>query len=193
MSAPNELLWALIGLLLTIGGTFPEAFVTNAPWDWSGKGVHTVSLGVTYQIGAVLLAGCLGGKNAGALSQIAYVVLGLNLPVFTQGGGISYLKEPSFGYLLGFIAGAWVCGYLAFRMPPRVESLAFSCICGLLTIHAYGVGYLIIFNTINLKAIGGLSLMQAILKYSIYPLPGQLVVVCAVTVLAFALRQLMFY
>jgi biotin transport system substrate-specific component len=78
-------------------------------------------------------------------------------------------------------------------MPPRVESLAFSCICGLLTIHAYGVGYLIIFNTINLKAIGGLSLMQAILKYSIYPLPGQLVVVCAVTVLAFALRQLMFY
>ena len=193
MSAPNELLWALIGLLLTIGGTFLEAFVTNAPWDWSGKGVHTVSLGVTYQIGAVLLAGCLGGKNAGALSQIAYVVLGLNLPVFTQGGGISYLKEPSFGYLLGFIAGAWVCGYLAFRMPPRVESLAFSCICGLLTIHAYGVGYLIIFNTINLKAIGGLSLMQAILKYSIYPLPGQLVVVCAVTVLAFALRQLMFY
>ncbi len=193
MSAPNELLWALIGLLLTIGGTFLEAFVTNAPWDWSGQGVHTVSLGVTYQIGAVLLAGCLGGKNAGALSQIAYVVLGLNLPVFTQGGGISYLKEPSFGYLLGFIAGAWVCGYLAFRMPPRVESLAFSCICGLLTIHAYGVGYLIIFNTINLKAIGGLSLMQAILKYSIYPLPGQLVVVCAVTVLAFALRQLMFY
>jgi biotin transport system substrate-specific component len=193
VSAPNELLWALIGLLLTIGGTFLEAFVTNAPWDWSGQGVHTVSLGVTYQIGAVLLAGCLGGKNAGALSQIAYVVLGLNLPVFTQGGGISYLKEPSFGYLLGFIAGAWVCGYLAFRMPPRVESLAFSCICGLLTIHAYGVGYLIIFNTINLKAIGGLSLMQAILKYSIYPLPGQLVVVCAVTVLAFALRQLMFY
>lgn len=193
MSAPNELLWALIGLLLTIGGTFLEAFVTNPPWDWSGQGVHTVSLGVTYQIGAVLLAGCLGGKNAGALSQIAYVVLGLNLPVFTQGGGISYLKEPSFGYLLGFIAGAWVCGYLAFRMPPRVESLAFSCICGLLTIHAYGVGYLIIFNTINLKASGGLSLMQAILKYSIYPLPGQLVVVCAVTVLAFALRQLMFY
>lgn len=193
MSAPNELLWALIGLLLTIGGTFLEAFVTNPPWDWSGQGVHTVSLGVTYQIGAVLLAGCLGGKNAGALSQIAYVVLGLNLPVFTQGGGISYLKEPSFGYLLGFIAGAWVCGYLAFRMPPRVESLAFSCICGLLTIHAYGVGYLIIYNTINLKAIGGLSLIQAILKYSIYPLPGQLVVVCAVTVLAFALRQLMFY
>jgi biotin transport system substrate-specific component len=193
VSAPNELLWALIGLLLTIGGTFLEAFITTPPWSWSGQGIHTVSLGVSYQIGAVLLTACLGGKNAGALSQIAYVVLGLNLPVFTQGGGISYLKEPSFGYLLGFIAGAWVCGYLAFRMPPRVESLAFSCLCGLLTIHVYGLGYLIIFHTFSLAKLGGLPLMQAIMKYSIYPLPGQLVVVCAITVLAFALRQLMFY
>lgn len=193
MSAPNELLWALIGLLLTIGGTFLEAFVTNPPWAWSEQGIDTVSLGVTYQIGAVLLAGCLGGRNAGALSQIAYIVLGLNLPVFTQGGGIGYLKEPSFGYLLGFIAGAWLCGFLAFRMPPRLESLAFSCICGLLTIHIYGLGYLMIFHTIHGGVADGLSLMEAIVKYSIYPLPGQMAVACAVTVLAFALRQLMFY
>lgn len=193
MSAPNELLWALIGLLLTIGGTFLEAFVTNPPWDWSGQGLHPVSLGVTYQIGAVLLTACLGGKNAGALAQIAYVVIGLNLPVFTQGGGLGYLKEASFGYLLGFIAGAWVCGFLAFRMPPRLESLAFSCICGLLTIHAYGIGYLIIFHTLSLSVTQKLPLIDAITKYSIYALPGQLVVVCAVTVLAFALRQLMFY
>ena len=195
VSAPNELLWALIGLLLTIGGTFVEAFVTNPPWDWSTQGIHTISLGVTFQIGAVLLVGCLGGKNAGALSQIAYIVLGLglNLKVFTQGGGIAYLKEPTFGYLLGFIAGAWVCGFLAFRTPPRVESLAFSCISGLLTVHVYGVVYLIIFHILNWKVIGGWPLIQAILKYSIYPLPGQLVEVCAVTVLAFALRQLMFY
>jgi biotin transport system substrate-specific component len=193
VSPPNELLWALIGLLLTIGGTFLEAFVTNPPWDWSGQGLHPVSLGVTYQIGAVLLTACLGGKNAGALAQIAYVFIGLNLPVFTQGGGLGYLKEASFGYLLGFIAGAWVCGFLAFRMPPRLESLAFSCICGLLTIHAYGIGYLIIFHTLSLSVPQKLSLIDAITKYSIYALPGQLVVVCAVTVLAFALRQLMFY
>lgn len=194
MSVPNELLWALIGLLLTIGGTFLEAFVTNAPWDWSGQGIHAVSLGVSYQIGAVLLTACLGGKNAGALAQIAYVVLGLNRPVFTNGGGMSYLKEPTFGYLLGFIAGAWVCGFLAFRMRPRVESLAFSCICGLLTIHIYGIGYLIIFHLFSLTVVKGLPLiMQAIMTYTIDLLPGQLVIVCAVTVLAFALRKLMFY
>ncbi|HBE19571.1 MAG TPA: biotin transporter BioY [Cyanobacteria bacterium UBA11149] len=194
MSAPNELIWALIGLLLTIGGTFLEAFVTNPPWDWFTHGLQTVSLGVTCQIGAVLLAGCLGGKNAGALSQIAYIVIGLNLPVFDQGGGLGYLKEPSFGYLLGFIAGAWVCGFLSFRMPPRLESLAFSCICGLFTVHIYGLAYLLVFHLIfNWASLGSLSLIEAILKYSIYPFPGQLVVVCAVTVVAFGLRQVLFY
>ncbi|MEO8891288.1 MAG: biotin transporter BioY, partial [Coleofasciculaceae cyanobacterium] len=142
---------------------------------------------------AVLLTACLGGKNAGALAQIAYIVLGLKLPVFTEGGGLNYLKEPTFGYLLGFIAGAWICGFLAFRMRPRVESLAFSCICGLLTIHIYGVVYLIIFHTLSPTVVKSLPLMQAIMTYTIYLLPGQLVVVCAVTVLAFALRKLMFY
>ncbi|NEP12398.1 MAG: biotin transporter BioY [Symploca sp. SIO2C1] len=197
MSAPNELLWALIGLLLTIGGTFLEAFITNPPWDWLGQGVNIISLGVTCQIGAVLLAGCLGGKNAGALSQIAYVVLGLlgyNFRIFTEGGGIDYVKQLSFGYILGFIVGAWICGLISFRVPLRVESLAFSCLCGLLTIHLCGVSYLVIFHSIfDSGTLGDLSLIEAIMKYSIVPIPGQLVVVCAVTVLAFTLRQLMFY
>ncbi|EFA74001.1 hypothetical protein CRD_00923 [Raphidiopsis brookii D9] len=36
------------------------------------------------------------GKSAGALSQIAYLVMGLTLlPVFAQGGGIGYVKLPN--------------------------------------------------------------------------------------------------
>ncbi len=136
MSVPNELLWALIGLLLTIFGTFVEAFITNPPWNWSERGIFSQSLGITYQIGAVLLTGCLGGKNAGALSQIAYVVLGLLwLPIFAHGGGLDYLREPSFGYLVGFVAGAWLCGYMAFRARAKLESLAVSAFFGLVVIH----------------------------------------------------------
>lgn len=190
----TELLWALIGLLLTIGGTFLEVHITNLPWNWSQQGIQTYSLGVTYQVGAVLFVGCMGGKNAGALSQIAYLVLGLiAFPVFSQGGGIGYLNEPSFGYLLGFIPGAWLCGFLAFRAPLRLESLAFSCICGLLLVHISGLTYLIVAHFLSWPATEVLPFWLATLKYSFYPLPGQLVVVCAVTVLAFTLRQLMFY
>ncbi|MBW4663728.1 MAG: biotin transporter BioY [Chroococcus sp. CMT-3BRIN-NPC107] len=186
-------MWAFIGLLLTIGGTFLDAYITSSPLNWDNSGVQTLSLGVTYQIGAVLLIGCVGGKNAAAISQIAYLLLGLTwLPVFSQGGGVDYLNQPYFGYVLGFIPGAWVCGLLAFKTQPKIESLAFSCFFGLAAVHSTGLSYLVIshaFNWIN----SPLPLAQLALVYSFYPLPGQLVIVCAVTVLAYSLRHLMFY
>ncbi len=192
--SPDELLWALIGLILTISGTFLEAFITNPPWIWSGGGLFSHSLGVTYQIGAVLLTGCMGGRNAGALSQIAYLVLGLvGFPIFDQGGGFIYLQQPAFGYLLGFIPGAWVCGWLAFITPPRLESLAFSCFCGLLLIHVVGLSYLGISHGLGFPGTAAVPLGQAALKFSVHALPGQLGVTCAATVLAFILRHVMFY
>jgi biotin transport system substrate-specific component len=195
VSIPTDILWALIGLILTIGGTFLEAFVTNAPWAWIDKGLQAQSLGVSFQIGAVLLIGCLAGKNAAVMSQIAYILIGLTwFNVFTQGGGLDYIYRPNFGYLLGFIPGAWVCGSLAFRVRPRLESLAFSCLCGLLSIHLIGISYCFLATQVfSWLSLNTNSLLSTLLTYSIYPLPGQLVVVCAVTVLAFALRQLMFY
>ncbi|MBE9177023.1 biotin transporter BioY [Oculatella sp. LEGE 06141] len=194
MFAPTELLWALIGLILTIGGTLLEAFITSPPWSWGGGGMHVLSLGVSYQIGAVLLVGCLGGKNAAAISQIAYILLGLvGFNVFTEGHGIDYIYRPSFGYLLGFIPGAWVCGLLAFRVPTRLESLAFSCVMGLLTIHLTGLSYLLMMYSFNWVDVTASPLGQLIVSYSVDRLPGQLAVVCAVAVLSYVLRHLMFY
>ena len=169
--------------------------MTSPPWHWGGEsGITTFSLGVSYQIGAVLLVACLGGKNAGAISQIAYLVLGLTwLPVFTQGGGINYIKEPSFGYLLGFVPGAWLCGFLAFRKAPKLETIAFSCVCGLGIIHLVGIIYLVFSQSLNWVNNSAVSLWSTVLQYSFYPLPGQLALVCAVTVLAFLIRRLMFY
>jgi biotin transport system substrate-specific component len=194
VTPPLEFLWAIIGVLLTIGGTFLEAFVTDPSWLWQQQNVEVHSLGVTYQIGAVLLVGCLGGKNAAAMSQIAYLALGLTvLPVFSEGGGLDYLKEPTFGYLLGFIPGGWICGFLAFKALPKLELLAFSCLCGLLTVHSMGLIYLTLNHLINGAATQGIPLQEAIEKYSLHPLPGQLAVSCAVAVLSYILRGLMFY
>ncbi|TAF58477.1 MAG: biotin transporter BioY, partial [Oscillatoriales cyanobacterium] len=53
MPAPIELIWAVIGLLLTIGGTFLPASVTMPIGFWDDRGLQAYSLGVTYQIGAV--------------------------------------------------------------------------------------------------------------------------------------------
>ncbi len=188
----TELLWALVGLILTVSGTFFEASMISPPWLWlQSDTIQTYSLGVTCQIGAVLLIACLGGKNAATLSQIAYLVLGLIwYPVFTHGGGVAYIKEPTFGYLLGFVPAAWICGFLAFQWKPRLESLALSCLCGLASIHLIGLLYI---AYLRLSQSLGDNWLQIMSTYSLYPIPSQLALICAVAVLAFSLRQVLFY
>jgi biotin transport system substrate-specific component len=153
-------------------------------------------LGITYQIGAVLLTGCLGGKNAGLLAQVAYIFLGLTwLPVFAQGGGMGYLKEPSFGYILGFMPGAWLCGWLAFRWRAKIETLALSAFAGLLVIHLCGLLYILGLSIFQSQAsqITFPSLPTMLMNYSVLPFFGQLVVICVVVIIAFFFRKLLFY
>lgn len=69
------------------------------------------------QIFFAILAGALLGSRRGAISVGVYVLLGLcGLPVFTKGAGLSYIFQPTFGYLAGFILGAWLCGGSARKM-----------------------------------------------------------------------------
>ena len=76
---------------------------------------------VTLQTLAVLMAGCLLGSGRGALAVIAYLGEGFaGLPVFSGGtAGISHLLGPTGGYLLGFVAAAFIVGLLAERGAAR--------------------------------------------------------------------------
>lgn len=193
ISVPNELLWAFIGLLLTIFSTFVEASIAG----WSGSGLTTQKLGVTYQIGAVLFIGCAGGRNAALISQIAYIFLGLTwLPVFAEGGGLDYLEKPGFGYILGFIPGAALCGWWSFRSGLKVETLGIGAFFGLLAIHLVGILYtigLFLFHSRANQAVFPDGLPSALVNYSVLPFPGQLVVACVAVLLAFFLRKVLFY
>jgi biotin transport system substrate-specific component len=193
MSLLTELLWALIGLLLTIGGTFLEASIAVPSRDWGHQALEAKALGITYQFGAGLLVACVGGRNPAVLSQVTYILLGLTpwFPIFAKGGRLEYLREPSFGYLLGFIPAAWVCGYLAFKLLPKLESLALSCLSGLLSIHITGLVYLGLLRSLNLITPPDFS--KAFVRYSVEALPGQFAVICAVTLLAYGLRRVLLY
>jgi biotin transport system substrate-specific component len=189
VSTPLKAMWVIIGLLLTIGSTFLEPSIAIPIWTGTTGAIEVESIKVTLQIGAVLLTGCLGGKGAGFLSQVLYIFLGLSgFAVFYQGGGIGYLQEPAFGYLLGFIPGAWVCGFLAFLRPANLERLTVSCLAGLITIHLVGIIYLFALRMPDLSAINDL-----IFRYSVQVLPEQLFVVCATVVIATLFRRLLFY
>ena len=186
--------WAFIGLLLTIGGNFLHASIVGVPWSWTSQDVPAHFMGVNYQIGAVLFVGCMGGRNAGVISQMAYVLLGLaGFPFFVQGGGLGYMQQPMFGYLLGFLPGAWLCGYLAFRSQPRLEWLTLCALSGLAVIHAIGASYLWAIYALNIADVNKMTLNVALTAYSLNLLPGQLAVVCAVSVLAFIMRKVLFY
>ncbi|MEL6496746.1 MAG: biotin transporter BioY [Cyanobacteria bacterium J06623_7] len=190
---PEVILWTAIGVILTAAGTFIPASSFAAPWSWWGNGFGVTALGVSYQVGAVLLTACLGGKNAAMLSQVIYILLGLlGLPIFDRGGGAIYLQQPHFGYLIGFAVGAWLCGWLAFQSLARFSTLIASCMAGLITIHIVGIVYLTVMSLVAGLGTEIDSLMQGILIYSLQPLPGQIAVVCAISMIAFVMRKAMF-
>lgn len=97
---------------------------------------------ITLQFFFTAMAGCLLGSGCGALSQLIYVVLGLlGLPVFTAGGGFSYVLHPTFGFLLGLIPAAWVIGRLA-RSTHSFWRIALAALAGLAVLYAVGLPYM---------------------------------------------------
>ena len=99
---------------------------------------------LTLQTLMVMFAGLILGSRRGALSQLLYLILGLlGLPIFAQGGGPAYILQPSFGFLLGFVAGAYVIG----RIVEGQKDLSLlrtllALVLGQVAIYLLGISYL---------------------------------------------------
>ncbi|BDF68792.1 biotin transporter BioY [Oscillospiraceae bacterium] len=100
------------------------------------------ALSLTLQFLFTALAGVTLGAKWGAVSQGVYVALGLvGLPIFTQGGGVGYLLQPSFGFLLGLIPAAAVIGALAGERGERRRVVP-ACLAGLAVLYLVGLPYM---------------------------------------------------
>lgn len=97
----------------------------------------------TLQYLFTMLAGLLLGARLGALSVFAYMVLGLaGLPIFTEGGGLWYVFKPSFGYIIGFVVGTFVTGWLAEHMKQKTVSHYLAAnLAGLMVVYTFGMVY----------------------------------------------------
>jgi biotin transport system substrate-specific component len=112
---------------------------------------------VTGQTLAVLLIGVLLGSRRGALSIVAYLLEGfMGLPVFASGAaGAAYVMGPTGGYLVGFIAAAYVTGRLAERGWDRhVMSTSLAMFAGNAAIYACGLSWLSIYVGKQAAALG---------------------------------------
>ena len=129
---------------------------------------------ITLQFLFTALAAILLGSKLGALSQIVYVALGLiGIPIFTGGGGISYIFKPTFGYLIGFIIGCYIIGKLSERIKDTTFlNLFLSIIVGLIVIYLIGVPYMYLI----LKYVMGvnISILTAIKTGFIVFIPGDI-------------------
>ena len=114
--------------------------------------IPTPPVSFTLQVFFTVLAGILLGPWYGALSQAVYVLLGLvGLPIFTAGGGFSYVFNPTFGFLLGLIPMAMVTGLIARRTGPKFWSLLLAGAAGLAALYAVGLPWLHVIQTVYLE------------------------------------------
>jgi Uncharacterized conserved protein len=89
---------------------------------------------------AMFLAGGVLGARRGAVSQAVYLLIGLaGLPVFAGfKGGAAALAGPTGGYLVGYVAGAWLIGLLCDRLGRKSLPFAGFLLSGLLVCYLLG-------------------------------------------------------
>ena len=145
------------------------------------------TMSVTLQFMFTAMAGVLLGAKWGAVSQAVYVVLGLvGLPVFTMGGGIGYVMQPSFGFLLGLIPTAWVIGRLTEKENGHWH-IALACLAGRAVLYLIGLPYLYLIMKLYLHK--SITVWTAIKAGMLVYLPGDAIKIALTVLLYKPLRR----
>jgi biotin transport system substrate-specific component len=135
---PTAGVWREVGLIL--GGSLLIALAAQIQIRLPFSPVP-----VTGQTFAVLLLGALYGSRRGPATVVTYLTLGaFGLPLFAGGAaGLARFAGPTAGYLAGFVAAAFVVGWLSERgWDRRPWTNAASMFIGNLIIYAIGIIWL---------------------------------------------------
>lgn len=137
----------------------------------------------TLQYLFTMLAGLLLGAKKGCLSVCIYILLGLfGLPVFAQGGGIAYIFQPSFGYIIGFAVGSFVTGAIANeKANPSYKRLFVANFLGLGIVYFIGMLYYYLISKFYLN--NPIGLYPLFLYCFILAVPGDILLCILGTIL----------
>lgn len=151
--------------------------------------IPTPLLPITLQTMFTCLAGLLLGSRKGALCVGAYIFIGLiGLPVFAEGGGLSYVLKPSFGYLLGFALGAFITGKVA-EKQTSFKLLLLASFAGMIAVYLIGIVY---YYLISYFYLGNQIELRSLLLYCfLLTLPGDIVMCVLSSVIAKRLKKVL--
>lgn len=176
MKVKNLVLVSLFAALIAVGA-FIKVPVPVCPF--------------TLQVFFTALAGILLGSKLGSISVIVYVVLGLiGVPVFASGGGLGYVFQPTFGYLLGFIIGTYVTGKIVEKVSkPSFKRMLFAAFAGLSIIYLMGMIYYWMIVTFYTGT--GIGLWTLLLYCFLLCVPGDSVLCILAAVLGKRLKPIL--
>lgn len=130
--------------------------------------IPTPLLPLTLQTMFVVLSGLVLGRKDGAIAVCVYVIAGvIGLPVFTGSA-----LNPTFGYILGFIPGAWLAGFIAEKFTPKFWTWVSGAIAGIAVIYAIGIPYYYFMSKWYLgNELGAKTLLM---YFVLMPIPGDI-------------------
>ena len=120
-----------------------------------------------------LLAGFFLGARTGFLSVLSYLVIGLaGVPIFAHGGGPGYLAKPTFGFLIGFAAAAFLAGLILEKLQVgqkargqsglRLSHLIIAAFCGEMAYYLCGLVYYFLMFNYLLPGTAGIGIRELI-------------------------------
>ena len=95
------------------------------------------------QIPIIMFICSILGRKMALTSVFLYIIIGLFIfPVFALGGGIKYVGEYGFGYILGYIPAILLTGKLLDKY--KLLDMIKATIAGVFTIHICGIFYMLL-------------------------------------------------
>ncbi len=145
---------------------------------------------LTFQAQFAILAGLMLGAKRGSISVGLYIFIGLiGLPVFSQGGGISYIFFPTFGYIIGFFVAAVVVGYLADKISDwHFKTVYAISLVGMAIIFAFGMIYFYFMKTLYFNE--SLDVSKFMMSFLMVPLGPGLLKTAVFTIIAQRIKPL---
>ena len=134
---------------------------------------------ITAQTLGVMLAGSILGARRGALAVVTFLVLvAAGLPLLAGGrGGLPVFAGISAGFLVGWVLGAWVIGFLVERRPRRLTLgwlVLANVVGGMGVVYAVGIPVMAL--------VGSMPVIKATTLSAVY-VPGDLIKVIITAVI----------